>query len=315
MQSIKKIIMLVAGGLIIIGIVIALLAYALVGFKWNAFNTSRALEEKSYTYNLSEVSSLTISELDADLIIVGTDDDRIKIDCYESENDSYNIQLLGNGNLSVNRDRYEHWYKQIGFNFNNQPRTVTVSIPRKFNGDIETSTMSGKISMSDFNGLNAVNSNTASGDINLKNLIVNNDVSASTISGNVDLSNISTGKDMNMETASGEIQFQQGKTDGNLAVSAVSGALNFSDITIKGDTSFENASGNVDLNKFAGNRILISTISGNVLGQMIGDPANYAITADSISGKIDVPHSGLGENSFDISTSSGNIDIEFTAAN
>lgn len=307
--------MLVAGGLIISGIVIALLASAMVGFNWNSFSTSRALEEKSYTYNLSDVSSLTISEVDADLIIVGTDDDRIKIDCQENEDDRYDIQLLGNGNLSINHDRYEQWYKRIGFNFSNQKRTVTVSIPRKFNGDLDTSTMSGEISISDCAGLNALNTNTASGEINLTKLVVNNDVSVSTISGNVDLGNISTGKDMNLETASGEIQFKQGKIDGNLSASSISGTLNFSDTTIKGDTSFENASGNVDLNKFAGNRIFISTISGNVRGQMIGDPANYAITADSISGEIDVPRSGLGENSFDISTTSGNIDIEFTAAN
>ena len=75
------------------------------------------------------------------------------------------------------------------------------------------------------------------------------------------------------------------------------------------------ASGNVDFIKLAANNISITTLSGNIQGSILGDPANYTITADSLSGKVDVPSSSNGKNKIDLSTSSGNIDVKFTTVN
>lgn len=315
MESNKKIIMLVAGGLIIIGVVIALLAFALVGFNWNSFNTSLPDEQKSYSYDLASVSNLTISELDADVIIVGTDDDKIKITSFENKKDAYTIDLQANGNLNVNRSVYKHWYEYIGFNISNQKRTLTIAVPQKFTGQIEASTMSGNLDLSGFESLDAVGASTASGQITLKNVIVANQIKASTMSGNFDLANLHASKDVDLNTSSGEIQFNTGKIDGNLSISSLSGNIDLADINIKGDGAFENSSGKVNFNRLAANNVSISTLSGDVQGSILGDPANYKITADSLSGRIDIPNSGNGKIAVDISTSSGNIAIEFAAAN
>lgn len=315
MQSNKKIIMLVAGGLIILGFVIALLAFALAGFNWNSFNTSLPDEETSYSYDLASVSSLTVSELDADVLIVGTDEDKIKITCYENKKDAYAIQLQANGNLNIKRSLYKHWYEYIGFNISNQKRTLTVSVPKKFAGEMEAATMSGNLDLTNFDGLNAVNASTASGQITLKNVTANNHLNASTLSGNFDLDNLRTGKDMEIGTSSGEIQFINGKIAGNLSISSLSSNIDLVDTSINGDVSIGNSSGNVNINKLAANNLSVTTLSGNVRGSVLGDPGNYTITADSLSGTIDIPPSGNGASTFDISTGSGNIDIEFIAAN
>lgn len=307
--------MLVAGGLIILGFVIALLAFGLVGFDWNGFNTSLPNQQKSYTYDLAGVSNLTVSDLDADVIIVGTDGDQIKIDCYENEKDRYDIQLLTNGNLSINRSTYKHWYEHIGFNFDTQKRTLTISVPRKFTGAIDASTMSGCLNLTDFDGLNAVNASNSSGDITLKNLAVANHVNASTMSGNFELANITTGKDLELGTASGKIQLNNGKIGGHLSASSLSGSMNFLDTTITDQASFENSSGNVKFDRLVSNNILISTLSGNVAGSILGDSVNYTVTADSLSGKIAIPNTGNGKSLLAISTASGNIDIEFIPVN
>ncbi|MBC3900237.1 DUF4097 family beta strand repeat protein [Acetobacterium malicum] len=315
MQSNKKIIMLVAGGLIILGFVIALLAFALAGFNWNSFNTSLPDEETSYSYDLASVSSLTVSELDADVLIVGTDEDKIKITCFENKKDAYTIQLQANGNLNIKRSLYKHWYEYIGFNISNQKRTLTVSVPKNFAGEMEAATMSGNLDLTNFDGLAAINTSTASGQITLKNVTTNNHLNASTLSGNFDLDNLRTDKDIEIGTSSGEIQFNDGKIAGNMSISSLSSNIDLVDTSINGDVSIGNSSGNVNLNKLAANNLSITTLSGNVRGSILGDPGNYTITADSLSGTIDIPRSGNGKNTFDISTSSGNIDIEFTAAN
>jgi DUF4097 and DUF4098 domain-containing protein YvlB len=307
--------MLVAGGLIILGFVIALIAFALAGFNWNSFNTNLPDEEKSYNFDLASVSSLTVSDLDADVLIVGTDEDSIKITCYENKKDAYTIKLQANGDLNIKRSLYKHWYEYIGFNISNQKRTLTVAIPRKFSGEIDAATMSGNLDLTNFDGLNTVNASTASGQITLKNVTTNNHINASTMSGNFDLDNLHAGKDMDLGTSSGEITFHDGKIAGNLAVSSLSGNIDLGDTSVSGDSSFENSSGAVSLNKLSANNISIATLSGDVRGSVLGDPGNYTITADSLSGTIDIPPSGNGKNTFDISTSSGNIDIEFTTTN
>ncbi len=315
MQSNKKIIMLVAGGLIILGFVIALLAFALAGFNWNSFNTSLPDEEMSYSYDLASVSGLTVSELDADVIIVGTDEDKIKITCYENKKDAYTIQLQANGNLNIKRSLYKHWYEYIGFNISNQKRTLTVAVPKKFAGEVEAATMSGNLDLTNFDGLAAVSSSTASGQITLENITANNHINASTLSGNLDLNNLRAGKDMELGTSSGEIQFTNGKIAGNMSITSLSSSIDLVDTNINGDVSIGNGSGNVNFNNLAANNLSITTLSGNVIGSILGDPANYTITADSLSGKIEIPNSGNGKNTFDISTGSGNIEIEFSSAN
>ncbi|WP_373483340.1 DUF4097 family beta strand repeat-containing protein [Acetobacterium sp.] len=315
MQSIKKIIMLVAGGLIILGFVIALLAFALAGFNWNSFNTSLPDEETSYSYDLASVSGLTVSDLDADVIIVGTDADIIKITCYENEKDAYTIQLQANGNLNIERFLYKHWYEYFGFNISNKKRTLTVAVPKKFAGEVEAATMSGNLNLTDFDGLAAVSSSTASGQITLKNVMATNHISASTLSGNLDLDNLRAGKDLEIGTSSGEIQLSNGKIDGNMSISSLSSNIDLVDTSINGDGSIGNSSGDVSFDKLTANNLSISTLSGDVLGSILGDPANYTITANSLSGKINIPNSGNGKNTFEISTSSGNIDISFATPN
>ena len=315
MQSRKKIIMLVAGGLIILGFVIALLAFALTGFNWNSFSTSLPDEEKNYSYDLASVSGLTVSDLDADVIIVGTDADIIKITCYENKKDAYTIQLQANGNLNIERSLYKHWYEYIGININNRKRTLTVAVPKKFAGEVEAATISGNLDLTDFEGLSAVSSSTASGQITLKNVMATNHISASTLSGNFNLDNLRANKDLEIGTSSGEIQFTNGQIDGNMSISSLSSNIDIDDASINGDVSIGSSSGNVNFNRLAANNLSITTLSGNVIGSLLGDPANYTITADSLSGKIDIPKSGNGKNSFEISTSSGNIDIAFATPN
>ena len=318
MEPIKKIIMLTAGGLIILGFIIAMAAFALGGFNWRTLNASLPDEKKSYTYDLAGVSNLSLSELDTDVKIVGTDGDQIKIECYENEKDSYTIKLLENGNLSIDRSLFKHWYEQIGFlNFNlqNKKRELTVAIPKKFSGELEVSTVSGNLIVSDLDHLKDVNTSTSAGQIDLKNLSIAQQLEASTISGNLDLSQVSAGGNLELGTASGTIQVSQGKTDGSLSASSISGAMKFDETTIAGPTTIENSSGNIQFNKLSGHDFYFSNLSGNIRGSLLGDPATYTITADSLSGKQNLPNFGNGKNSLEVSTASGNIDIEFLPVN
>jgi DUF4097 and DUF4098 domain-containing protein YvlB len=307
--------MLVAGGLIILGLMIAFLAFALAGFNWNSFNTDLPDEEHIYDYNLADVSSLSVSDLDTDVLIVGTDEDNITITCSENKKDAYTIQLQANGELNIKRSFYKHWYEYIGFNINHKKRTLTVAVPRSFSGEVTVDTMSGDLDLNNFDDLDAVNISTASGQITIKNVTTNHNVEASTMSGDFELDTLHTGEEVTLETSSGEIQLSNGEIAENMTVSSLSGNIDLSDTRVSGDSSFDSSSGEVRLNYFDAKNISITTLSGDVEGLILGDPGNYTITADSLSGTINIPPSANGKNAFDLSTSSGNIDIEFSSTN
>jgi len=71
----------------------------------------------------------------------------------------------------------------------------------------------------------------------------------------------------------------------------------------------------IQFNKLSGHDFYFSNLSGNIRGSLLGDPATYTITADSLSGKQNLPNFGNGKNSLEVSTASGNIDIEFLPVN
>lgn len=310
MQSRKNIIMLIAGGLILLGGILSLVAFALAGFNWNSLSTDSSYEEKNYTHDLSGVNGLVITGVDDVVVVAGNDDDQIKVNYFENDKSTYNIELTQNGELKINHSIFDNWDIHIGFNFNNQKNTITVSIPRTFHGTIAASTISGDINLSDLQNLETAIVSTPSGTTHLENLFVDNLTSSST-SGSIDLENITSNGDLELATSSGDAQIRHGKVAGNVSASSISGAIDLTDLDIKGNTSLKSSSGYLTLDKLNSDNYYMSTISGSISGNILGKRTDYKIKADSVSGEINIPHSDSGNKVLDVSTTSGDIDIEF----
>lgn len=315
MNSVTKRLLIIAGALIIVGTVLGATAITMVGFNWESLSTRLPYEEKSYTYDLkSGVTALSVSDVSSDVIFVSSNDDFIKINCFENENESYDIKLSEDGHLSVNYFKPKRWYEYIGFNFNHQKRTLTVSVPAKFTGTVGASTVSGDITMSNLGLSDALVVNTTSGEITLKDIAASGQTSMTSVSGNIELDKMNINGDLKLGTTSGDTDISSSQIAGNLSLKSISGDLNAMKTRVNGNASLKSTSGEVEFKDLTSNNISISTISGNVSGNILGDSKDYTIKADTVSGNKNLPLSANGNKLLNVSTTSGDIDISFTSA-
>lgn len=315
MHSTKKLILIIAGGVSLSGLLIALLALGLVGFNLSSLSTQKPLNEKSYSFNQSEVSSISIEDVSTNIMITGTDTNQIKIDSLENDSDFYSIQTSTDGQLQIQHRFKLNWYEQIGFNFPTPKRELKLTVPKTLSGALSISNVSGDIQVIDVANLTTVNLSSASGNISCNNVSASQPITVSNISGAISLDHTNTTKNIKLAETSGSIAAQSVKIGGDLNVTSVSGSTNFVDTQIAGTGTLESTSGNITLNPFSCSGLDISTVSGNVLGRLSGDINQYTIQTSSISGKIYAPPSGSGSSQLNVTTTSGDIDLKFLTTN
>ncbi|KNZ40703.1 DUF4097 family beta strand repeat-containing protein [Acetobacterium bakii] len=314
MNSITKKLLIVAGALIILGTALGITATTMVGFNWASLGTrQQPYEEKSYTYDLAGITDLSVSDVSADVIFVSSNEDAIKIDCYENEKEYYDINVSANGQLRVNYSSHKRWFEFIGINFHSPERTLTVSVPSKFTGAVNASTVSGDITMSKLGLSEALAVSTTSGEISLNDIVAAGKSSAASVSGDIELKAIKINGDLKLSTTSGSSKVSSAQIAGDLSLNSISGDDDLEKTTVENNVSLESTSGKVVFNDLIGNDISISTISGDVSGNIIGDPNTYSIKANTVSGDINLPPSANGTKLLDISTTSGDIDITINA--
>lgn len=315
MQSQKNILMLIAGGLILLGAILSFIAFALVGFNWNGLNSGSPDEEKNYTHDLNGVNGLVVTGIDDTVVVTGSDDDQIKIHYFENDQSTYQIELTPNGELRINHSILDNWRNHIGFHFDTRKSTITISVPRTFHGLITASSISGDLKLADLQNLDTVIVSTASGEINLNHLLVNNQISASNTSGSLTLENVTANGNLDLATASGETVLKLATIKGNMSATSISGAIDLSETTVTGNISLESSSGELLFNKLRSDHLTLSTISSSISGTLLGDSANYTIKASSLSGDLNLPRSGNGNKMLDVSSTSGDVDIDFSPVN
>jgi len=312
MNSITKTILIVAGVLMLVGTALGLTATAMVGFNWASLSTrQQPYEEKSYTYDSAGITALSVSDVSSDVIFVSSNEDAIKIDCFENEQEYYDINVSADGQLRVNYSSHKRWFEFIGINFHSPERTLTVSVPAKFTGAVNASTVSGDITMSKLSLKEALTVGTTSGEISLKNIVAGGQSSATSVSGDIELEVIKINGALKLGTTSGSTEVSSAQVAGNLSLTSISGDEDLEKTTVENNVSLESTSGVVTFNDLTGNDISISTVSGDVSGNIIGDPNTYSIKASSVSGDIKIPPSANGAKRLDVSTTSGDIDIDF----
>ena len=234
--------------------------------------------------------------------------------CFENKNEYYDIKLSGDGHLSINYFTPKRWYEYIGFNFDNQKRTLTVSVPAKFMGAVSASTVSGDITMSNLGLSEALVVSTTSGEIGLKDIVASGQSSVSSVSGNIELEKMNINGDLNLGTTSGSTDVSSTQIAGNMSLKSISGDLKAVKTSVKSNASLKSTSGEVEFRDLSGNDISMSTISGNVSGNILGDSKDYTIKATTVSGDKNLPLSTNGNKLLNVSTTSGDIDIYFTPA-
>jgi len=170
----------------------------------------------------------------------------------------------------------------------------TIEVPRQL--DVQTITTSGDVRVTNIDGVARINA--TSGDVLLRDIGGGSAIDLT--SGGIEASEI--GGDLRIAASSGDAEVRRVK--GLLSVATTSG--NVRAYEVGGDANVQLITGDLELNGCLGN-VVFTTSSGN--GRIAG--VRGGVNATSSSGNLDVAILPVGEKEFYLSTSSGNVLVQF----
>ncbi len=351
MKQLNKILLYIGGGCLLAGFILAVLAFAVGGFRLKGLQTGLPYEERTYQYDSEQVKSLNINDRFAGIKLVASSGNEIQITAYENEQEYYEFSLSPTGELTIEQKVNKQWYDYIMINFGLADRSLCIAVPDGLTGEIDASSGSGVIDITGLKLTGDMTINSKSGNIKVNSLTAQDGITINTKSGRVQFEDVSSGGDMTIATGSGDIKVtsvnaggtlsvdtKSGKTvvdEGavnkdlnirtlsgdtnvsavqvacNISVKASSSSLLFDNTQADGDIVLDTKSGDIRFQALSAGNIVLISASGTVKGSVNDKRENYTIKATSKSGRVRVPESTGGNKRLDAATKSGDINIDF----
>ena len=285
MKMTMKTVIIIAGALVVLGLILAIAAVSLGGLNMNTLSTGK-YEEKTYTYDSSKVNKLNVRDISYDVVVAGTNQNEITIKCYESEDDRYKINFTPDGRLTIEKEIIKRWFKFFNFDLGAINRNLTITVPSSLVADFDIATVSGKVLISNLDNPVSVYGKSTSGNVSLSKVSASGDMSFYSGSGNTILNTVKTGGRLELKTISGEIGTDFCEIGRDLTASTTSGKIKLSSTNAKGNVKADSVSGDIRIDRLSGEDFSFRSTSGNVKGMILGRADDYRIDSHTTSGKI-----------------------------
>lgn len=319
MKKSKKITIITAVAVIIIGCLISFFALVSLNFDFSKLNNVNPVTK---TYDVDEsFRNINIEGAECDINLIPSDNDKCRVICNEGDKISHSVTVQ-NDTLTIKRIDNRQWYEHIMVFYWGETE-INLYLPQNKYAELYAKSVSGDIEISENFTFDKAELSTTSGDVSFHSK-VNNDIDIQTVSGNI-YAGDTTAKNITMQSTSGDTAVSSAKIKNELKVKSVSGNINLSDIecqsinsnTTSGDNKFTNVvakananiesiSGNISLYQSDSQTMNIKTTSGDVDGTLLTDKI---FNVQTTSGDVNVPQSGAG-GKCEVKTTSGNINLE-----
>lgn len=323
-----NILLIIAGFLVVGGIVVASIAFFAAGSVTN-LSTSNLNYTKVETALKAGDSKNVRLELETDDVSfeVSPDDD-FHFTYYESDRDKY--ELTQNSNeISLIYRRSGDWTDYIGVFVTLEAHNVTVMVPADYAGSIEVTASTGSINISRQENLNELSVNVTTGNIFISDSNAKS-LEAAATTGKIDISDTNVEGKTEFATSTGRINLNKLAVGEDLQATTTTGGMELNDVTmlsaeitsttgglsldgLKADKIvIQSTTGGIRLRDIDAMKLKIKATTGSVTGNLVGNSADYTITSSTNTGGNNLPENwGSGERSLNINTSTGSIDIEF----
>lgn len=342
MKKCVKITCTVAVSCILLGLLIVLGASLKIGFDYKSLNTV-TLETKTYTAE-EPFQNIDIESIWSNVYFAFAEDGQCRVECTETARQTCAVSVQNN-TLTVKQKDSRLWYENFGFFWGTTDETemkITVYLPDKNYQKLQINTQSGAAFVDEEFTFNTADIATMSGNIRFlgsanETLTVHSNsglirvekvnvkvLEAGNMSGNIIFSSVQAQEDMtlnsnsgilNLEdvqaksfsagTMSGNILFRTVRVQENMTLNSNSGILNLEDVLAK-TFSAETMSGNVLFKNSDADKLEIHTGSGSVRGNLLSKK-NFDVSTSS--GTVDVPYSDSNAGLCSVTTTSGNVSL------
>ncbi len=313
----KKVMIIVAVALIILGAVICVAAAATMKFDFRKMDNGNY---QTNTYEVTEAfSSISIDVSTEKIVFKPADDGKCSVVCLEEENLKHEVSV-SNGTLTIIEKDERKWNDHIGF-YTRTPE-ITVYLPESIYANLSIKTDTGDIEIpADFSFESAsIKGDTAdiefyapvkdlliihvtTGDIKTANITAGElDLRAST--GHMSLSSIRCDGDIFTKVSTGKIRLED-ITCSNLTSKGTTGDLTMKNVIASGNFNITRDTGDVEFDACDAAEIYVKTDTGDVTGTLLSEKIFFA---ESDTGRVRVPKSVTGGRC-EIETDTGKIDI------
>lgn len=299
MKKGKKITLIVAGCLVLLGLILAGAGMAAIGFEPNRLS---AADYHTEHYEITEAfQNISISGADSDVHLYPSESDTCKV-VYTEDKDVPLEIAVEEGTLDIRRQPGPTWQVQFGIYLGETG--VSVYLPKEQYDSLEIHTSSGNITVSDGIEVGSATVQSTSGEIEILSS-PNGKQTVSTQSGNIHIAD-GEPESLQVQSTSGDITLENGKVNASIQMKSSSGGMTLTQVIVTGPICLQSTSGDIELNSCDGEELEIQTTSGNVSGTLLSEKVFQIATS---SGTVDAPYSGSG-GKCKITTTSG--DVEFT---
>lgn len=320
MKKSKKIALWIAGLSITSGILLGILAFALLGFHPKNLST---IHNTLQTYPLEDsFQNISVLSGSCDVEFCIADSETARVVCPETEHVTYDVTTT-DGTLTVRQIDNRRWFELVGIYWEDTPYTITVYLPEAELNTIQVQSSSGNISLPDRLSCSTAELHSESGSISCQSDIadqldiktVSGDISVSdlsagntqlhTTSGEIDLQNTAV-HTLSVSSASGEVELEASSMEA-LNIHSTSGDLELTDVVVSGHLKLETTSGSSALYGIDAKTLTLNSSSGDIFCTLL-TPKH--IVADTKSGDVLIPYSDSSAELCEVSTNSGDIEIQ-----
>ena len=277
----KKIIIWIAAGLMILGIAL----FLGLGFYTN-FDFTR-LDSVKYITNTYDITdqfhSIDIDTVTSDIEFRRAEDGQCRVVCYEREKVTHEVSV-SDGVLEIAVNDSRSWFDHITV-FNFETPIVTVYLPEGDYQSLKIDNTTGDLKLSGKWGVDELSLETTTGDISVTDISCKGDVFVHVTTGDIRLEDM-TCKSLNAEGSTGDAVFTN-----VIAVAAM---------------RVHRTTGDISLEKCDAEEIYINATTGDVTGTLL---TSKVISAKATTGNVDVPKLTSGGRC-EITTTTGDIRID-----
>ena len=314
-----KIWMIVAASLVALGLILTIVAFALLGFDFKELDMNKCtLNTHKISESFENVSIVTDT---AEIAILPSTDGQVRVECFEHKKEIHTVSVQ-NGTLVIALNDTRAWYDYISFFSFSKPE-ITIYLPVVEYGNLTVESDTGDVVIPKDFSFSGIDVSLDTGDVQCAASTTGN-MKIKTSTGDIDLENLSAGA-LDLRTSTGDIEVSSVVCADSVSFRVSTGKTKISALTCKdltsvgttGDLSLENVivSGLMSIKRDTGNvnfvgcdaaEIVSHTSPGDVKGSFRSDKIVWAKTD---TGRVEVPKSTAGGRC-EITTDTGDIHVE-----
>ncbi len=301
MKKSRRLLLCISALAFLLGCVLVMTAFLMIGFDFSQLDTNKMTQKEQLIEGA--FSDIEITVLEQDVRVVASPDGVCRISYYDNERVPVDIEVK-DGVLRIKQGDSRNWLDFVNI-VNTGEKEVTLYLPTGSYGSITVKGSSSDIELARELCFERLVADVSTGDIeSYAELREGASVDGST--GDMHLENV-IGGSITVECSSGDITLQHCRAE-EVILSVSSGDIELKEVVLSGALRVESSTGEVEFSRIDAKEIEIEVSTGDVEGTLL---SGKVFEAKAGTGRVRIPQSDAAGGPCKITTSTGDIDIEY----